>query len=389
MTKSEDIKRAALNKWKEFLRSTIKDETFFPWFYKGAKRDRKANFIDQLKDQEELIRNSKDVIGKGYKLKTETITSKLYGAQTEIEAIYIDTADDFLYIADKKREYSNFKKGVQALSSFWEKEGISIAILKEWELDNLDEMIKDREDDFWTMLLISLKWLLDNPDSNIYIREIPVEVHSKFIENNSKLISSLYSKIKAIDKYTSIENLCGLKTKEPLIRFRVKSANREETALPKSAFDELERHIDTTKLKKAIVIENEIVYLTFPLDDELLIIFGSGFKAIDALKDAKLLDFLKIYYFGDLDEHGFDILSLFRKEHPNTESFLMDIETYNVFSQYAVKGQRENVKDIEKNLNDKELELFRYLKAHSDKNRLEQERITQAYIIENIEKLKS
>ncbi len=65
----------------------------------------------------------------------------------------------------------------------------------------------------------------------------------------------------------------------------------------------------------------------------------------------------------------------------------MDIETYNEFSKYAVKGQKENMKAVEANLNTKELELLRYLKAHSEKNRLEQERITQAYIIRNIEKL--
>jgi len=388
MTNCEDIRRSALNKWKEFLRSEINGEKFFPWFYKGAKRDKSASFSEQIKAQEELFKNSKIATGKGYTLKTKTINSKLYGSQTEIEAICIDTADDFIYLIERKKEYNNFRKCREALSSFFNENGLSLDILKAWELDNLDELTKERdESNYWNMIAISLKWLLDNPDSNIYIREIPVEVHSKFIENNAKIIASLYAAIRGINNDSVLEALCGLKTKEPLIRFRLKNTNREETALPVSAFNELERHEDISKIRKAIVIENEIVYLTFPINDEILIIFGSGFKAVDALKKAHFLDSLKLYYFGDLDEHGLDILSLFRKEHPNTESFLMDIETYNKFSKYAVKGQKENMKAVEANLNDTELELLRYLKAHSEKNRLEQERITQAYIIRNIEKL--
>ncbi len=388
MTKSEDIRRSALNKWKELLRAEISGEAFLPWFYKGSKREKKASFSDQIKAQEELLKNSKSEIGKGYKIETKTITSKLYGTQTEIEAIYIDTIDDFVYLINKKREYRSFLNAHKALSSFFCDNGLSLSTLKEWELDNLDELIKDRdESDYWNMIALSLKWLLDNPGSNIYIREIPIEVHSKFIENNARLIASLYSRIKGIDAYSTLESLCGLKTKQPLIRFRLQNTNREETALPKSAFNELKTHEDISRIKKAIVIENEIVYLTFPIDDELLIIFGSGFKAVEALDSAGFLDGIKLYYFGDLDEHGLDILSLFRKEHPNTESFLMDIDTYKAFSIYAVKGQKENMRDIENNLTEKELELLRYLKAHSDKNRLEQERITQAYIEKNKSKL--
>ena len=58
----------------------------------------------------------------------------------------------------------------------------------------------------------------------------------------------------------------------------------------------------------------------------------------------------------------------------------MDDDTYNIFSEYAVKGKTEHMNDIEDNLTEDEINLLRKLKSNKDKNRLEQERISQEYI---------
>lgn len=381
MTKVDEIRKAARNKWKEFLAAEITGTSFLPWYYKGAKSDKKACYETQRKIAELLITNSKDYIGKGYKLKTAETSTKLYGTQSEIIELYADEKADFIYLAGKEKEYKNFINAMNALDEFASKNNFS---LKEWEKKNIAELEKDRDEvDFFHSLLLSLKWLLDNPDSKIYIREIPVSVHSKFIENNSKLLASLYSEIKSVEPNDDLITLCGLKEKEALIRFRISSIKREETAIPLSAFNNLDKEIDLSDIKRAIVIENEIVYLTFPQAQDSLVIFGSGFQAT-LLQNAHFLDRLKLFYFGDIDEHGFMILSLFRKAHTKTKSFLMDKATYEEFSIFSVKGSKENSDITEENLTEEEIALLHLLKKSKDNNRLEQERISQAYIISKL-----
>ncbi len=92
----------------------------------------------------------------------------------------------------------------------------------------------------------------------------------------------------------------------------------------------------------------------------------------------------EIIYFGDLDEHGLSILSLFRSTFPNTKSFLMNKETYLSFSSFAVKGERVDSDSSFKNLDKEEIELLGILKDNREKNRLEQERIDQAYIVRQL-----
>jgi hypothetical protein len=45
-----------------------------------------------------------------------------------------------------------------------------------------------------------------------------------------------------------------------------------------------------------------------------------------------------IYYWGDLDAHGFQILSLLRETFPHVISVMMDEETLHTFSDFCVEG---------------------------------------------------
>jgi hypothetical protein len=48
-----------------------------------------------------------------------------------------------------------------------------------------------------------------------------------------------------------------------------------------------------------------------------------------------------VVYWGDLDEAGFGILSSLRAGLPAIRSVLMDIETWNQWSEFAVPGKRD------------------------------------------------
>lgn len=64
-----------------------------------------------------------------------------------------------------------------------------------------------------------------------------------------------------------------------------------------------------------------------------MVIFGAGY-CWDVLKPALWLQKCSIYYWGDIDTHGFRILDHLRAILPQTYSFLMDEPTllaYNAF----------------------------------------------------------
>ena len=119
--------------------------------------------------------------------------------------------------------------------------------------------------------------------------------------------------------------------------------------------------------------------LTFPLKRDSIVLWGHGF-GVDILKNVEWLRSKKIFYWGDLDTHGFLILSELRKHFQLVESFLMDRETFDAFF--------ENDKGVETNvvgdlyLTSKEKEMFEYLKACNF--RLEQEKIPFEYAIVKI-----
>ena len=97
--------------------------------------------------------------------------------------------------------------------------------------------------------------------------------------------------------------------------------------------------------------------------------------------DALWMNERDIHYFGDLDEHGLEILSLFRARYPKTKSLMMDTETYTTFREYSVKGEKVESRNAFANLTEAELALLSTLRANSpDHSRLEQERIPQDYI---------
>ncbi len=184
-------------------------------------------------------------------------------------------------------------------------------------------------------------------------------------------------KIKNCESTLPFEDIFGLKKKEPLIRFR-RNDNRNEMALPLSSFAILNTEEDLSNIDKVFIVENEIVYLTFPLNKNTMCIFGSGFQA-SILSAASWLRSKKLYYFGDLDEHGFEMLGMFRSLFSHTKSFLMDKQTYIDHVQYAVSGKTAP-STYESYLTTEEKVVLDMLRSNPQKNRLEQERISVRYI---------
>ena len=94
----------------------------------------------------------------------------------------------------------------------------------------------------------------------------------------------------------------------------------------------------------------------------------------------------EVYYWGDIDTHGFNILSIARGFLPDIKSFLMTEQILMAHKTLWVKEDRPFLSEI-KNLNDQEQNLLYKLQNDyfGSKVRLEQERIRFKYLEEWME----
>lgn len=393
MISPEEIRNKAKNKYKDFLRYIInlhceKTETeFFPLIIKADKGKVSDDLLSRQKELQLLINKSKNKTGSGYKLDFETVNSQKNGEQTKVSKIYFENESDYLSFINEKKSYKLF---YTAISQIKDSTLLSKEKFVEWAKSHLTDLCAEPESNhFWTDVCLCADWLNKNQDSNLYIREIPLTVHTKFIEQNKKLIKSLTEKA---DSEYEFEATFGLKIKPDFVRFRSLSDN---IILPfsESMLDECQILLDDfskldesflNRIKNIFIVENEMVYLTFPQFKDSICIWGQGYK-VNILNGIKWFKSKELYYFGDLDEHGFDILSTYRRCYPQIQSFCMDSKILEDYRQFLVNGKKLENGRIPENLNEIEKECFMILRSvTSEKNRLEQERISVAYITKQL-----
>ncbi len=123
------------------------------------------------------------------------------------------------------------------------------------------------------------------------------------------------------------------------------------------------------------ITENDINGLAFPGIAKSMVIFGLGY-GLQILNQVEWLNDKKIYYWGDIDTHGFAMLDQIRQYFPNTESLLMNQETLLAHRQLWGEENKPTARELY-NLRPQEAELYQKIisNKYSKNLRLEQERI--------------
>lgn len=368
-----EIKKKATNKYKAYLQSIVEGESFTPVVISGDKKpnDDTVIFEAELTD---LIKHSKEIKGYGYTIEYKKVKTKRHGVQDIPTSICFMSEYDYLKFINKEKEVDKFRADLfNILSAFPE--------LHEWTLRYPNKVLEND----WNSLLKVCEYFKNTPKPHLYIRELPIQVHTKFIESNKGIIKELLDIIIAshanLDE-KHFETRFNLKYDEPLVRFRVLDNNIskqymlgfDDVSIPISEFKQLSLPIQTV-----YVVENKINMLTFPSQKDSIVIWGHGF-GVDIMKDVEWLRGKKIIYWGDLDAQGFQILSEIRTHFGQVESFLMDRNTFDKF----FEGDKGTVTNVEKALclTQNENEMYRYLKENN--YRLEQEKIPTEYVKKRI-----
>ena len=126
-----------------------------------------------------------------------------------------------------------------------------------------------------------------------------------------------------------------------------------------------------------MIVENKITFLTLPPLIGTVAIWGQGF-AVSMVEYATWLHSRDVFYWGDLDAAGLQILNRLRRYCPTARPLLMDAATLEQFQPFWVAASPV-ASQVLQHLSFSEQALFDHLVARD--LRLEQERIPQTAVL--------
>ena len=133
------------------------------------------------------------------------------------------------------------------------------------------------------------------------------------------------------------------------------------------------------------VVENIQSGLACPNLENSIVVCGGG-KNISWM-NAKWLQHKQVFYWGDIDSEGLNILSMVRQKIPHVIALMMDEATVLQFQNHMV-DEPDSIFSEPQYLTADELKLFHDLRAQTFKNRrLEQERISVDWVHRYLELL--
>lgn len=353
------------------ITAILNEQDVFPLSLPANKKLSGTNFNELKAAIVPLYQHSKEVKGKGYSV--EWRDKIIEGTKQKIPAkIYFETSEDFFYFTKKEKDHTNIQQSLRLLIDEFPE-------LADWAKNNASFLLSQSES---ILELIKVcKFFKDNrPPHNLYLRELPIEVDSKFIENNLAALKRLLDIILPSGWFdpNAADFLDRYHIKRPNVYTQIRIL--DEGLKPVIGFDELALTIDDSaslswQPQRVFIIENKACFLSFPKVKNAIAIFGEGFKS-RVSKHIPWLENTDLYCWFDLDAAGFEMLNMIRQYYPDARSFLMDEKTYNQFSQFSVSSTYRKL-SLEK-LNTDESKLYNFLQNNS--KRLEQERITNSYI---------
>lgn len=390
MISPEDIRAKALKLWESnrVQRAHLEGLSLFPWELPIPKPSAKelADGFPQLRTAiQQLEKGAKTTTDGGYRLEYAQVNHRRLGNQSIPRKVIVASLDDYLHLTGKRRQHERFRE---------------IAGLVLTERPELKAMLCRRPAlllDYaadWPRLLAVCRYFQTNPRPGLYMRQLDIPgVDTKFIETRRAIIADLLTSIlpaeavKATSRGLSDRGFAerfGLKVEPDLIRFRMLDgdlAGATDLSVPLPELASL-----PVRPKRVFITENKMNGLSFPRCPDSLVIFGLGYGA-SSLAGVPWLRDAQVYYWGDIDTHGFAILSQLREFFPGINSFLMDERTLLVHKELWGRedaGQRFT-KNLER-LSTQENALFQALRNdHWGQGiRLEQERIGFGHVQQKI-----
>ena len=326
-TTTKDLKAQLAKLWErgELLRELVTSNNRFP-----LRLSFKTPSSTDITDRFELVRAWAAELSTAshFRLEYQEVRHRVQGAQRLPANAWINSIEDALNWLGKRRERERFMILVSATRQ-------SNPALLPW-LGKRPLLALELADK-WLQLLAVVEWLIKHPRPGIYLRQVDLPcVHTKFIEAHRGVLAELLDLALPSDAIdvtkTGVSQFAaryGFMDKPIHIRFRsldegvqlIDDLSYPDISLDADSFSRL-----NPPVRRVFITENEINFLAFPRVKNAIVIFGKGF-GWDALARSQWLNDCAIYYWGDIDTHGFAILNQLRSHFAHVESILMDRET--------------------------------------------------------------
>jgi hypothetical protein len=248
-------------------------------------------------------------------------------------------------------------------------------------LGHLFDVLADYSDPDFERLIATLAWLERHPGSGLYLRQLPIPgLDTKWIETRKMVFAELLCRVTdRADAPGDFYTLCGLRRPPLRLRMRVldpalraRVGGLGDLTVP---IEELEQ-LDLAP-KRVVIVENLQTGLAMQDLSGTVVFMALGY-GVDLLARVSWIGNASCFYWGDIDTHGFAILSLLRGRLPTVRSLFMDKST--LLSHHALwtsEAGQHSAQELP-HLEPAEQALYRELKLHElgPAVRLEQERIS-------------
>lgn len=333
MIEPEEIRERARRLWDSgrVLTAVLSDDGLFPWavpFRKPAAADWLNRFAELRAWSERLQARATSESARSYRLKLREAQHRQLGRQWLPERIVFETADDLAGYIGRSEDLQRFRALAATIAA-------RQPALSGWLAANPLQALELAAD--WPALLAAIEWFQAHPRPGRYLRELDIEgVDTKFAERRREVLSRLLDLClteSAVDRtvmglaQNGFERRYGLKYEEPRLRLRLLDAacspgwGIRDLSVPLSEFRNL-----APPIERLFVTENKTNFLSFPDHPRAAVLFGQGY-GVQALREAEWLRSCELIYWGDIDTHGFAILSMLRQALPQLRSLLMDRDT--------------------------------------------------------------
>jgi len=292
------------------------------------------------------------------------------GAQRIPEKLLLNNPGDVVIAIGEEERWKNFINRFRLLIQCWPK------LFK--TLPRYYNVLANYSESDFQCLCEILSWLSKNPNSNFYIRQIPVTgVDSKWLESHKNIVADLVAVIND-NSEKNFYKKCGLKPLPNLIRIRIldqKIRNKAGALYDISAPLEEIAILDISPAH-VFIVENIQTGLAFSDLPDSVVIMGLGY-GIDVLEAIQWIKNAKCLYWGDIDTHGFAILNRARSYIPKLDSILMNESILLKYRELWVEEKDQHAAAELPLLTEPEQKLYQSLKKNTfgQKVRLEQEKI--------------
>jgi hypothetical protein len=363
----DQIKLKAERKYQHVLRAIVSGEPSFPLLVRFGQPSPSDDFAKLKREIEKLAAGNF-----GYEIEYESVNTRRWGTQRLPTQIRFETEAQYLTALRKTSEVAAFRANIEESLR-------RLPQLKSWLISRVKWVIEFASD--WNGILRVCEYFLKNPKPGLYIRQLPIQVHTKFIQEHTEVLTSLLLFLLPEEAKCptgrSFEMKFGLRPLEPTIRFR--SLDPEITAKLGMTENRMGLPLDCFRALRAsglkvIITENLMNLECLPAIKGTLAIWGQG-NAAELLHQVEWLTNCYVVYWGDIDEHGFHIHARLRAHYPEVRSVMMCLETLRTFQ--TLCGPGEKAGNAPRNLIATEAAAFDEVQLSN--SRLEQEKIPLVY----------